>query len=134
MPMRGRQTAARPRRHPVAYGEGQAARIDDAATGRIDAFIDTVGGCSWPPVPGAAADGYANVDLELFNIPGSNSSEPFTDAMVVTTRCPAMLTQFKLVDQGTNLEEKPLLLAKDQVVSGYDGESAAIPDHGRSLV
>jgi len=38
---------------PVAYGDGQAGRIRDAAGGRVDAFIDTFGG------------GYADLAVEL---------------------------------------------------------------------
>lgn len=84
--------------------------------------------CSWPPVQGAEQDGYFTISLQLYNIPGSASANEFTDVMVGSTRCAAVLMQLKFVHQTTNVQEKPLVLFNDQVVSGFDGSSAAIPN------
>lgn len=90
------------------------------------------GDCTWPAVEGAGADGYYEIAMTEYEIPGSSGADQFTSVQVFVSTCAAIKLQYKFENQGSSVQEPPQTFINDQIASIYDQTLAQIPDSLRS--
>lgn len=99
----------------------------EAPATRTNTAERSFSGCSWPPVPGAASDGFYQVRLTEYEIPGSVGADQFSLVQVFSSACRTLLLQYRFQNQTTNAQEQPLVVDTDQIVSMYDGSPENVP-------
>ena len=72
-------------------------------------------GCTWPPPPGAAADGFMEITMSSRDGPGQSEAEGLTVADFFTTSCTDIEVIYLFNNMGTFVPEQPVRLTKGEI-------------------
>lgn len=87
-----------------------------------DAEVTTVHGlCAWPPVTGASEDGYYEIHVGSFALPGTSGADEFTSIDVLNGPCDKYRVEYFFDNQGVAAQMDPMTLRAGQLVSVHDG-------------
>jgi hypothetical protein len=93
---------------------------------RTDA-TDLWSDCSWPPVSGADEDGYFEITVRHHPISTASLADEYSGVDVFESSCERIRVLYRFENQGTAVDQEPLDLNMDQIVSGYDGSPEQVP-------
>ncbi len=116
-----------PEEHVAACRKAHAAPLERDVPAAAGTWRRLYGDCSWPPVPGAAKDGYFEIKVTTYPIPGAVMADKFTSVQVFKSGCAAYRLWYKFENMGTSFVAEPLLLENDEIVSMYDGSPEQVP-------
>ena len=78
-------------------------------------------GCSWPAPAGSDGDGFFQVAVIERPGPGNNQAEGMTTAQTFTSTCQHLRLNYRFLNQGTFVEDRPRDLAKGEILRVEDG-------------
>jgi TIR domain len=108
---------------PPQSGESQFTKssVNPPSYERVVFQPNTYASCSWPPAPGADADGYLSITVTLTNGPGLFSLSGRTYADVIESNCPRLGLQYVEEHMGSQEAWTPFTAARGDIWAPVQG-------------
>lgn len=83
---------------------------------------EAYGHCSWPRIRGAAKDGFYEIKVRSFDIPGATNIESYTHVAVFETGCRRLRLQYQFAHMVAIPTAQPPVVVDNEGTISFEGE------------